>query len=61
MEVGLLKIEEKETIQGKEYAPDCFFNPIQDNNDNWVISTEEMDQLPLIDYEPKPSPSPFEL
>jgi hypothetical protein len=68
MKVGLLTIEQKELIEGKEYAKDSFFNPIQDNSNNWVISTEEMQQaqdpykwikeLPLIDYEPKPSP-PF--
>ena len=52
------------------YAPDCYFNPIQDIKDNWVISVEEManctneefmwvKDLPLIIYEPKPSPPPF--
>ena len=67
--VGLLTIEQKDTIQGQAYSPDCYFNPIQDINDNWVISTEEMTNcqnpefmwvkdLELIPYEPKPSP-PF--
>jgi len=65
MKVGLLTTEQKEEITGKQYAPDSYFNPIQDINDNWVISTQEMDQcvnnlylwvknLPLIDYVPKP-------
>jgi len=64
MEVGLLTIEQKDEIQGKEYAPDSYFNSVQDEDDNWVISVEEMDQcvnpefmwvkdLPLIDYKPK--------
>jgi hypothetical protein len=64
MQVGLLTIEQKEEIQGKEYAPDSYFNSIQDEDDNWIISIEEMDQcvnpeylwvkgLPLIDYKPK--------
>ena len=64
MEVGLLTIEQKEEIQGKEYAPDSYFNSVQDEDDNWVISIEEMDQcvndefiwvkdLPLIEYKPK--------
>jgi len=63
MTVGLLTIEQKDEIAGQQYAPDSFFNPIQDINDNWVISTQEMDQcvnelyiwvkeLPLIDYVP---------
>jgi hypothetical protein len=33
--------EQKDILQGKQYAPDSFFNPIQDKNDNWVISLEE--------------------
>ncbi len=69
MKVGLLTIEQKNEILGQLYAPDSYFNPIQDINHNWVISTQEMDEcivkeflwvkeLPLIDYEPKPTP-PF--
>jgi hypothetical protein len=64
MKVGLLTIEQKDEITGQLYAPDSYFNPIQDINDDWVISTEEMNQcvipefmwvkdLPLIDYIPK--------
>ena len=69
MKVGLLTIEQKNEIAGQLYAEDSYFNPIQDLNDNWVISTQEMEQninpnflwvkdLTLIDYEPKPTP-PF--
>ena len=68
--VGLLTIEQKDELVGQMYAPDSYFNPIMDNADNWVISIEEMEyninpnymwvkELPLIIYEPKPSPSPF--
>jgi hypothetical protein len=64
IQVGLLTIEQKEKIAGQEYAPDSFFYPIQDADDNWVISQEEINQcvnslflwvknLPLIDYKPK--------
>jgi hypothetical protein len=67
MKVGLLTLEQKNELSGQLYAPDSYFNPIQDINDNWVISTQEMEQceveefmwvkdLPLIDYEPKPTP-----
>ena len=66
MKVALLTIEQKDEITGQLYAPDSYFNPIQDINDDWVISTEEMNQcaspefmwvkdLPLIDYVAKPS------
>lgn len=69
IQVGLMTIDEKNMITGQQYAPDSYFNPIQDINDDWVISTEEIDfctnpefmwvkDLPLIPYEPKPSP-PF--
>jgi hypothetical protein len=65
--VGLLTIEQKNNLLLQWYAPDCYFNPIQDNADNWVISIEEMEyctneeflwvkDLPLIIYEPKPTP-----
>jgi hypothetical protein len=64
MEVGLLTLEQKEELVGQQFAPDSYFNPIQDENDNWIISTEEMNQccnsqflwvkdLPLIEYVPK--------
>ena len=67
MKVGLLTSEQKETIEGQLYAFDSYFNPIQDVNNNWVISTQEMEEcvveeymwvkeLPSIDYEPKPTP-----
>lgn len=65
--VGLLTEVQKDELVGQMYAPDCFFNPIQDLNDNWVISVEEMEycvnpefmwvkDLELIKYEPKPAP-----
>jgi hypothetical protein len=67
IKVGLLTIEQKEEIVGQMYDTDSYFFPIQDINDNWVISQEEMNQctnpkfmwvkeLPLIPYEPKPTP-----
>lgn len=65
--VGLLTLLQKDELVGQEYAPDSYFNPIQDFNDNWVISVEEMEycvnpefmwvkDLELIPYEPKPTP-----
>lgn len=68
--VGLLTIEQKDQLVGTWYAPDSYYNPIQDINDNWVISVEEMQNttnpdtlwvkdLELIVYDPRPTPSPF--
>jgi hypothetical protein len=67
--VGLLTEIEKDSLVGQLYDDDSYFNPIQDIDDNWIISVEEIDQcvnpefqwvktLPLIEYKPKPSP-PF--
>jgi predicted DNA-binding protein YlxM (UPF0122 family) len=68
--VGLLTEQQKNDLILQWYAPDCYFNPIQDLNDNWVISVEEIancvndefmwvKDLPLIIYEPKPAPPLF--
>jgi hypothetical protein len=64
MQVYLLTPEEAESLVGVPFIPDCYFNPIQDANDDWIISQEEVEQcsidwvkeLPLIDYFPKPDP-----
>ena len=69
--VGLLTEIQKDELVGQLYTDDSYFNPIQDLNDNWVISVEEMEycinpdylwvkDLPLIIYEPKPV-NPFPL
>lgn len=65
--VGLMTIEQKDSLLGVAYAPDSFYNPIQDLSDNWVISVEEIantsnpdsqwvKDLSLIPYKPKPTP-----
>jgi hypothetical protein len=65
--VGLLTIEQKEQLLGQTYSDDSYFNPIQDIDDNWIISTQEMiyctneefmwvKDLELIEYKPKPNP-----
>ena len=70
IQVGLLTQVQKDELVGQWYAPDSFFNPIEDADNNWVISQEEMQQnvnpsfewvkdLPLIEYKPKPTPPPF--
>jgi len=41
MKVYLLKEEQKNSLIGLEFGKDSFFNPIQDKNDNWIISLEE--------------------
>lgn len=69
IQVGLLTESQKNELVGQLYDEDSYFNPIQDIEDNWIISVEEMEfcvnpqfmwvkTLPLIEYKPKPSP-PF--
>ena len=68
MQVGLLTIEQKDQLTNQWFAPDSYFNPIEDGNDppNWVISIEEINQcinpefmwvkdLPLIEWIPPAS------
>ena len=69
IQVGLLTELQKNELVGQLYDEDSYFNPIQDDFDQWIISVEEMEfcvnpefmwvkTLPLIEYKPKPSP-PF--
>jgi len=70
MIVYLLTEQQKELLVGKEYIIDSYFNPIQDINDNWIISEYEVlnaenedilwvKDLEQIEYEPKPIERPF--
>jgi hypothetical protein len=64
--VGLLTEEQKNQLVGQEFAPNCFFNPILDANDNWIISIEEIEvsgiswlkEVEFIEYAVKPLPQP---
>ena len=62
--VGLLTLDQYDQIVGQMFDEDSFFNPIQDANDDWIISVEEINfctnqeflwvkNLPLIEYLPK--------
>jgi hypothetical protein len=65
MIVKKLTAEQAQSLYGQTFANDAYFNPIQDVNDNWVISMQEADgcdneafawvkDLPEIIFEPKP-------
>ncbi len=60
--VYLLTKDQKNELVGIQFQPYCLFNPIQDANDNWIISQEEVDgctyeelqwvkTLPLIKFQ----------
>jgi hypothetical protein len=68
--VGLLTEVQKDELVGVYYSADSIYNPIQDLNNNWIISVEEIQStsnpdtmwvkdLELIEYKAKPTPSPF--
>jgi len=61
IQVALLTVTQKDELVGQLFAVDSYFNPVQDCNDNWIISTQEIDgniypqfdwieQLPIIDW-----------
>ena len=63
--VGLLTKVQKNELVGIYYSADSIYNPIQDIDDNWIISVEEMQStsnpdtmwvkdLELIEYIAKP-------
>jgi len=68
----ILTIQQKDQIQGQEFAPFECFNCVQDINDVWFNFVTEQ-QIPLIqasqyawvlnlptgEYIPKPTPDPF--
>jgi hypothetical protein len=67
--VALLTEAQKNELVGQLYGPDSYFNPIQDAEGNWIISTQEQEfcvnpeflwvkGLPLISYIPAPGPGP---
>jgi hypothetical protein len=68
--VGLLSIAQKDLLVGQLFDEDSYFNPIQDDANNWIISIEEIEQnqnpdfgwlqdLEMIIFVPKVNPMPF--
>jgi len=43
IQVGLLTEVQKDELVGQLYDDDSYFNPIQDIDDNWIISVAEME------------------
>ena len=69
-QVALLTSEQRDIIEGMQYKPGVYFNPVRDADGNWIISMEEVNacnvpafawvkSLPLIDYLPKPIDLPY--
>ena len=71
MIVAKLTPEQAKKLKGVQFIEDNYFNPIQDNEDNWIISIEEIEQninrkfdwlhdLELIIFVPKVNLNPFQ-
>lgn len=39
--IAIITTEQKDILVGKTFETDSYFNPIQDLNDNWIISEQE--------------------
>ena len=61
--------EQKDQIEDQKFAIDSYFNPWQDADGNWIVSTTEQElcihpdfqwikKCPRIEYKPKPYPMP---
>lgn len=71
MKVRLLTEQQKDLLVNQTYDGIQFFNPIQDAENNWIISNEEVNQctnenftswifdITEIDFNPKVIDSPF--
>ena len=66
MKVAIVTENQKNLLVGQRFNQNSYFNPVQDADDNWVISYEEIQQcssplfwwikdLTPIDYNRKPT------
>lgn len=73
MEGRIVSKETAQELQGVFFDADTFFNFVQDINDVYFLFLSEQDEadisnteyayllnIPLSDFEPKPTPPPFE-
>jgi hypothetical protein len=62
--IVIITEEQKNLLVNKKYDEVTYFNPVQDIDDNWVVSKEEIDactksefyflrDLPLTEHRPK--------
>jgi hypothetical protein len=43
MIVAKITQAQADELKGVQFVPDNYFNPVQDANDNWIISIEEIE------------------
>jgi hypothetical protein len=50
MKVVILTTEQKDILNKQEFTPRGFFNPVQDVNEDWVISEVEVNECINSDF-----------
>ena len=50
MIVYKLKSQDVDKVKGGQFAPVCYFNPVQDVDGNWIISIEELEGIQNPDF-----------
>jgi hypothetical protein len=50
MKVAILTTEQKDILHKQELTPGMRFNPVQDANQNWVISQQEIDNCIVEEF-----------
>jgi hypothetical protein len=48
--VGILDNDEKEALEGQEYAPNRYFTPLQDADNNWILPLDQIENNKNIDF-----------
>ena len=49
--IAIITTEQKDLLIGQRFDWVQFFNPVQDLNNNWVISQEEIEQCTNVDFQ----------
>jgi hypothetical protein len=49
-QVALITQEQADLLAGQEYATACHYNPVQDCDDNWLITIQEIEQTTNPDF-----------
>jgi hypothetical protein len=50
MKVAILTIEQKDTLSNQILCSGMKFNPVQDVNQDWIISQQEIDQCTTQEF-----------
>jgi hypothetical protein len=49
-QIALITQEQADLLAGQEYAKACHYNPVQDCDDNWLITIQEIEQTTNPDF-----------